>query len=151
MLQVAHAYGYMLQQCYKFTAHATGDNGRRNWVTSSYKLLMLLVIIVASLIQVTQATGDDVRRSCVTSLYKLLMLLVIIVSEVAFHVYTRCSCYWLHATEAVTSLLLMLPVIIVAEAVLLIYTSCSCYLRSFSWKLCYEFKQAAHATDDYCR
>jgi len=93
----------MLQKCYKFTAHATGDNGRRSCVTSSYKLLRLLVIIAASLIQVTQATGDDGRRSCVTNLYKLLMLLVIIVYEIAFHVYTSCSCYCLHATEAVTS------------------------------------------------
>jgi len=94
LIQVVHANGYMLQKCYKFTAHATGDNG---------------------------------RRSCVTNLYKLLMLLVVIVYVIAFIVYTSCSCYWLHATEAVTSLLLMLPVIIVAEAVLRIYTSCSCY------------------------
>jgi len=72
------------------------------------------VIIVASLIQVAHATCDNGRNSCVTSLYKLLMLLVIIVSEAVFHVYTSCSCYWIHATEAVTCLLLMLLVIIVA-------------------------------------
>jgi len=57
------------------------------------------VIIVESLIQVVHASGDNGRRSSVTGLYELLMLLVIIVSEAAFHVYTSCSCYWLHATE----------------------------------------------------
>ena len=60
-------------------AHATSDYCCKGCVTSLYKLIMLLVIIVAE---------------AVTSLYKLLMLLVIRVTEAVFRVYISCSCYW---------------------------------------------------------
>jgi len=46
-IQVAHASGYMLQKCYKFTAHATDDYCCISYFTNLYKLFMLLAIIVA--------------------------------------------------------------------------------------------------------
>ena len=154
--------------CYELTqvAHATGAHYYRSCftscVTSLYKLLMLLVTIIADAMsqvdtsiscywwsllqkpcneftQVAHATGDYICWSYVP-------------------IYTSYSWYWwsllrnlcydltrvAHATgdhycrNRVTSLpkLLMLLVLIIAEAVWRVYTSCSCYWWSYLLKLC---------------
>jgi len=124
-IQVAHANGYMLQKCYKFTAHATDDYCWRSCVTTLYKLLMLMATCYRN----------------VTSL--LPMLLVIMVSEAGLRVHTSCSGYWWLLSRVWYKLLMLLLVLSQKLCFMFIQVA---HANGYMLQKCYKF--TAHATGD---